>query len=96
MSRSKQMAVLAIVTFLGLAGCAQQPDPQQQANGPPANCGEAVKAAWDNIFLRIQHDTGNTSRESSKVHLYAAQQAAANGDEKECWRQYNWAKYLVR
>ena len=90
MSHSNAMAVLSIVMFVGLAACAQPPD------DPPASCAEAVNAAWDNIFLRIQHDTGNTSRESSKAHLYAAQQAAQAGNEQECWRQYNWAKYLVR
>jgi hypothetical protein len=38
----------------------------------------------------------NTSRESAKVHLYAAAQAPEANDDKECWRQYNWSKYLVR
>ncbi len=93
MSRSAMMAVLSIVTVLGAAACAQQ---QQQADDPPTSCADAVKASWDNIFLRIQHENGNTSRESSKAHLYAAEQAAQAGNEQECWRQYNWAKYLVR
>jgi hypothetical protein len=83
-------ATLAVIGF-GLVGCAE---PQTAA--PPASCSEAVKQAWDNIGLRIQHDVGNTSRESARVHLYAADLAANSNDEKECWRQYNWSKYLVR
>ncbi|MBV8537407.1 MAG: hypothetical protein JO128_17545 [Alphaproteobacteria bacterium] len=95
MSRST-MAVVSIVACLGLPACTQTQTSTQAADDPPASCGETIKAAWDNIFLRIQHDVGNTSRESSKAHLYAAEQAAQAGNEQECWRQYNWAKYLVR
>lgn len=84
-------AVFAVVAQLGIAGCAQE-----QVTATQANCAEAVTQAWDNIGLRIQHDMGNTSRESAKAHLYAAEQAAAKNDDKECWRQHNWSKYLVR
>ena len=92
MFRSLNATAAMTCMILGLAGCVQQ----QAADPPPANCAEAAKQAWDNIGLRIQHDVGNTSRESARVHLYLAEQAAARNDEKECWRQYNWSKYLVR
>ncbi|HEX9462427.1 MAG TPA: hypothetical protein VGB82_07490 [Alphaproteobacteria bacterium] len=85
------VAMLAVVAQIGIAGCAQE-----QVTATPANCGEAVKQAWDNIGLRVQHDVGNTSRESAKAHLYLAEQASSASDEKECWRQFNWSKYLVR
>jgi hypothetical protein len=84
-------AMFAVVAQIGIAGCAEQ-----QLTTTPADCAEPVTQAWDNIGLRIQHDVGNTSRESAKAHLYAAEQAAAKNDDKECWRQYNWSKYLVR
>jgi hypothetical protein len=85
-------AIIGITATVGLGGCAQP----TTTTATPASCSEAVKQAWDNVALRIQHEVGNTSRESAKVHLHLAQQAADNNDDKECWRQYNWSKYLVR
>jgi len=75
-------AVSAIALALSLAG---SPGPAQAQS---QNCAAAAARAADNIALRVQQaGLGAENRETAKAHIAMANNAAASGNEAECWRQ---------
>lgn len=100
---SKANLLLVATATLGLsvisnAQAQQPPAPASQSTAQieSTGCGAAADKAADNVFLRINGD-GATTRYGARVFVYKAQQAAAAGDEKECWKQLNTASiYGVR
>ena len=81
---------LAAAGFVAFACSAVSAD--ARANG----CAEAVAMARDNISLRINGgDNSANSRESAKVRLYRAEEAAAGNDEGRCWNQIWWSAYFI-
>lgn len=75
------LAVSAVAIALSLAGSPVQAQTQQ-------SCAAAAARASDNIALRMQTAAlGAENRESAKAHLAMASNAAAAGNDAECWRQ---------
>ncbi|HTY70083.1 MAG TPA: hypothetical protein VMH36_25735 [Alphaproteobacteria bacterium] len=76
------LAASAVVLALGFAGSPGSAQAQTQ------NCAAAAVRANDNIALRLQQaGLGAENRESAKAHIAMANNAAASGNEAECWRQ---------
>lgn len=67
-----------------------------QSAGSGPSCTGAVTRAKDNIFLRIQQNTGTESRAAAQLHLSLAERAAAFGDEAGCWRELDVSRQYVR
>jgi hypothetical protein len=77
------LTVSAIALALSFAG-----GPLSAQAQTPQGCAAAAARASDNIALRNQTaGLGAENRESAKAHLAMASNAAANGNEAECWRQ---------
>ncbi len=73
----------AVAFALSLAGSPVSAQAQTQQS-----CAAAVARASDNIALRMQTPSlGAENRESAKLHLAMAGNAAAAGNEAECWKQ---------
>lgn len=61
-----------------------------------SSCAAAAARANDNINLRVQQNTpGAENRESARLHVTMASQAAAAGREQECWQQLNTSALFV-
>lgn len=74
-------AAVAVAAVLGLSGSIASAE-------APSACAAAAARAADNVSLRIQQSgIGAENRESAKLHLGMASNAAAAGNEAECWRQ---------
>jgi len=81
-------AVAAALSFTSSQGWAQA----QTASA----CATAVAQASDNILLRNQTSgLGAETRESAKGHLAMASNAAAQGNEAECWKQLKISAMFV-
>jgi hypothetical protein len=81
-------AVAAVVGFTGGQAWAQT-----QAQSA---CATAAAQASDNILLRLQQPAlAAETRESAKAHLAMAGNAAALGNEAECWKQLKVSAMFV-
>jgi hypothetical protein len=61
-----------------------------------STCATAAAQASDNILLRNQTSgLGAETRESAKAHLAMASNAAAQGNEAECWKQLKVSAMFV-
>lgn len=79
------LAVLMLGLSSGLAAAQTQ-----------SQCGAAAARAADNIALRVQQfASGAENRQSASVHLAMASNAAAAGNEAECWRQIQMSSLFV-
>jgi len=84
-------AVSAVAIALSLAGSAASAQAQTQQS-----CAAAAAQASDNIMLRMQTPSlGAENRESAKAHLALANNAAASGNENECWKQLQLSGLFV-
>jgi hypothetical protein len=63
---------------------------------PTSACGAAAARASDNIALRLQQfASGAENRQSAEAHLTMASNAAAAGNETECWNQIHLSSLFV-
>jgi len=82
-------AVAAIATVLTLTG-----SPVWAQNN--SACATAAAQASDNILLRVQTSgLGAETREAAKSHLALAANAAASGDEAQCWKELRVSAMMV-
>jgi hypothetical protein len=98
-------SILSAATAIFLLGAAAsyaqtapaQPSGATVAQAPVANseCLAAAEAVENSIFLRLQGEEEENSRQAARVHLYRAEWAAAHGNEAECREQIGWSKYFV-
>jgi hypothetical protein len=88
-TRSRVLRVVSLAVLLAVALTSHGGPAHAQSAPQPVACAEAVKIAKNSVWLRMQggDEDATAARETTKLHLYLAETAAAEGNQTECWYQ---------